>query len=991
MTVPIIDAENVFPGDGVNKVFSTTISVEAVDAATLTVSLRDETTGVETPLVLNTDYTLTDLGAEDGVTISISGTAPSAFESVVAVRRSSDIQGTSLTLQRGYVPESIESQLDRLTRRVQEVDAILSRTFKTSVTEDDIGPLFLQTAAARASRALTFSDDGTALEIGDFTVDDIANASQFAAEAETSAQLALAAGPFNTRALAEAATIPAPANYISVLSPTGAVLQYKRDASGTALTTVGGVNWSPANEARPEHWADNTTPGTTDMRTAIQAAADWASTNRVLLKFFPTTYLLSGGISATDSLRVDATGAKFLITSNQNAFNFSAALNGPYDLNSDYSEGDLSIDLTGSPLPAAPAQGTVMKIVSDAIDPAQWDISSGLHFRMGEFFVVGEGSTTTNLVLERPLAETDGFLAGAVVPAFTTARAAKVYFVDQAARFEWIGGEIEYEFGHEADPWNANPMIVFGYLRPSIKGLTISRSYNRGLYLQGTYLADVENLFVKEFSNDVAAGQLGYGVNDDGSFGSTIRPLNGEDCRHVYTTTSFGNDGSTPLDMQYYRCGRTVGSTIIGGVSRRGGNAPYDTHNDAAFVTFSNCFVDGTVRQPFTARGRDVTIERPRARNCGDGIWIFTGDRLFAPGKTRAHFTSCRVLEPNIHCDNLPLWADHSTVEVGGRGIFNSSDHRVLKNDGGVLRVVGRHEFTVRSGGGTNNTPIIECLAADAGAVGVFPETIIVIDGDVVINAQDATATGVSIFGGDTGTKIRVRGRLRINAPAGVTWKSGNVELECEGYGVIEYSVFGSADNSIITSSADLSNCNVRSLDGSVMWTDALFASLPAGVITHDFASAAVLSHPGTGATVIGLRVPNGQRVFDLLDQRGEGFITLTMSGIKLGANGPAQIVINNTDADPDQFLGSFVIDADATRWDLHFTIAISATGQQETWGDLTCANDFAAGSVYQARSAETLTPGPGERPLTVGVNAAVGDTIVVKHERVTASSGGKY
>ena len=80
------------------------------------------------------------------------------------------------------------------------------------------------------------------------------------------------------RATAIAATVPALMLRLYVNSPSSRILVYERDASGTAISTNGGtVNWSPVDEVFADHWAENTTPGTTNMTTAIQAAIDFLS------------------------------------------------------------------------------------------------------------------------------------------------------------------------------------------------------------------------------------------------------------------------------------------------------------------------------------------------------------------------------------------------------------------------------------------------------------------------------------------------------------------------------------------------------------------------------------------------------------------------------------------------------------------------------------------------------------------------------------------
>lgn len=96
--------------------------------------------------------------------------------------------------------------------------------------------------------------------------------------------------PFASRDEAVAARIPGSITSIEVATPSGWVLSFKRDESGTALTTADGGNWSPAGDVFPDHWAENSVPGTTNMRDAIEAAADFTK----YLTFLPDAYLSSG-------------------------------------------------------------------------------------------------------------------------------------------------------------------------------------------------------------------------------------------------------------------------------------------------------------------------------------------------------------------------------------------------------------------------------------------------------------------------------------------------------------------------------------------------------------------------------------------------------------------------------------------------------------------------------------------------------------------------
>lgn len=116
--------------------------------------------------------------------------------------------------------------------------------------------------------------------------------------AQLVADLSVSHATYSSRAIFEASEVLAPVVRVSVLTPGGDAIHYKRDAAGTAATTNGGtVNWSPEGVATPNHWAENTTPATTDMTTAIQAAVNHGDKCRV--EFLAEEYLISSTITVT--------------------------------------------------------------------------------------------------------------------------------------------------------------------------------------------------------------------------------------------------------------------------------------------------------------------------------------------------------------------------------------------------------------------------------------------------------------------------------------------------------------------------------------------------------------------------------------------------------------------------------------------------------------------------------------------------------------------
>lgn len=114
----------------------------------------------------------------------------------------------------------------------------------------------------------------------DLVIAAAAQAVQAAQDAQDAAASAGAYAPYQTRAAAEAATVPTAVNRILVMSDVGS-LAYVSDAQGTALTTADGRTWSPDGDATPEHWGD---VGSGDWTDIITRAGVWCAQNKRKLK-----------------------------------------------------------------------------------------------------------------------------------------------------------------------------------------------------------------------------------------------------------------------------------------------------------------------------------------------------------------------------------------------------------------------------------------------------------------------------------------------------------------------------------------------------------------------------------------------------------------------------------------------------------------------------------------------------------------------------------
>lgn len=139
--------------------------------------------GSETPLVLNTDYTVTGAGSSSGVVTlaaPANGTDVYSVYLVVPLQRSSDMQ-----LRGEFKSEPFNIEMDRVWQALQGLRARVSRTLRVSHTSTAPGALFSEDTSARAGRVIAFDENGTSLDIGP-SADEIASAQGYAEAAMAS-------------------------------------------------------------------------------------------------------------------------------------------------------------------------------------------------------------------------------------------------------------------------------------------------------------------------------------------------------------------------------------------------------------------------------------------------------------------------------------------------------------------------------------------------------------------------------------------------------------------------------------------------------------------------------------------------------------------------------------------------------------------------------------------------------------------------------------
>ena len=157
-----------FIGTGTASAFPFTFKV--FNASDLQVVRVDTTTGIETTLVLNTDYAVslnTDQDSNPGGSIVLtSGSLVLAVGfNMIITSDIANLQPTDLTNQGGFYPEVITDALDRATIQIQQMADELTRSIKIPVTDGLSLDMELPSAVDRANSFLSFDAAGEPLMV----------------------------------------------------------------------------------------------------------------------------------------------------------------------------------------------------------------------------------------------------------------------------------------------------------------------------------------------------------------------------------------------------------------------------------------------------------------------------------------------------------------------------------------------------------------------------------------------------------------------------------------------------------------------------------------------------------------------------------------------------------------------------------------------------------------------------------------------------------
>ena len=149
-----------FTGNGTASAFP--FAWKVFSAADVEVVRRNVSSGVDTTLVLNTDYTVTLNGNQNtnpGGTVTLVAGALASGLTLTVTSDLANLQPTDLTNQGGFYPEVINDSLDRATIQIQQLAGEVSRSIRAPLA-DGSPAMVLPPSGVRSNGFLAFDGNG---------------------------------------------------------------------------------------------------------------------------------------------------------------------------------------------------------------------------------------------------------------------------------------------------------------------------------------------------------------------------------------------------------------------------------------------------------------------------------------------------------------------------------------------------------------------------------------------------------------------------------------------------------------------------------------------------------------------------------------------------------------------------------------------------------------------------------------------------------------
>lgn len=231
-----------FNGNGVTQIFP--IAFKFNNDTDLVVLLVDDDTGVSLPLTLNSDYTVSGEGDEEGGLINVV-VAPAVGQRLKVSRIVDILQLRDLRNQGKFFAEVHEDALDQLTMIAQQHESGIQSALR--VAESDPEPARIPSVAQRAGKILSFDINGNPQVVAPVTDSSqelrlqLANGTAFLVDGEVVGGL--------TRTIADIAALRTTSGRFD--RDSASVVSYYGGWAGTARGAVGGglFDWDATSTA----------------------------------------------------------------------------------------------------------------------------------------------------------------------------------------------------------------------------------------------------------------------------------------------------------------------------------------------------------------------------------------------------------------------------------------------------------------------------------------------------------------------------------------------------------------------------------------------------------------------------------------------------------------------------------------------------------------------------------------------------------------------
>ena len=158
MTITTTTIKNSYSGNGSNDTFAYTFKISTT--ADIEVVIRSST-GLETVKTITTHYTVTGAGeASGGNVVFTSGNIPSATETVVIRRDTTQTQTLDLVENDPFTADSVEGAFDKNLSISQELQEQINRCIKFSKANTFTSADFTESVSDRSGKVLGFDTAG---------------------------------------------------------------------------------------------------------------------------------------------------------------------------------------------------------------------------------------------------------------------------------------------------------------------------------------------------------------------------------------------------------------------------------------------------------------------------------------------------------------------------------------------------------------------------------------------------------------------------------------------------------------------------------------------------------------------------------------------------------------------------------------------------------------------------------------------------------------